>query len=127
MAKPDLKRERRRALIRRHHHRTELDQVLTKNGSPVAIMRPLNPELALRLVAEIPNGTQHEEAQRRFEEIFHVQPYCFMGLAARPNGDGKIYLLDPRTGKRIGTVQPGDSFVDYEAMQRYGERIDPPV
>lgn len=36
------------------------------------------------------------------------------------------WILDPKTGKRIGRVCPGDSFVDYVLMQEHAERIPDP-
>jgi hypothetical protein len=99
---------------------------LTKYGKTLAVIRPLDPALALRLVSEIPEGTPHEEAEKRFDAILEAQPYRFIGLAAKPNGGGPPFILHPRTLDRIDCVNPGDSFVDYDAMQQNAERIPEP-
>ncbi len=125
--------EARRLLKRlRQRHRPRQqpkDEVMMKGGSKMAILRPLDPALALRMVDEIPNGLAHEEADKRFNAILDAQPYRFIGMAKKPApGDqGAGIILEPATLKRIGTMQPGDSFVDYDVMQRHGVRVPDPT
>jgi hypothetical protein len=123
-------RRRQKRFRREHrHHAAPADVLMTRNGKRMAIIRPLDPDLALRLVNEIPNGTPHEEAEKRFNAVLDAQPYKFIGMATKPQpGDlGPPYILHPQTGKRIDRVQPGDSFVDYDAMQQHAERIPDPT
>lgn len=118
----DARRARKR-FERKHRHST-LDQVMVKGGKQMAIIRPLDPALALRLVSEIPEGTPHEESKERFDRILDAQPYRFMGLASKPV-EGMVWILHPQTLKRTGKVEPGDSFVDHDVMQREAVRIPP--
>jgi hypothetical protein len=121
MNHPNPKRARKR-FEREHRSRTGRDEVLMRNGKEMAIIRPLDPALALRLVGEIPNGTPHEESKRAFDAILDAQPYRFIGMATKGG-----YIIHPQTGARIGKLQPGDSFVDYDQMQKYAERIPDPT
>jgi hypothetical protein len=129
----ESRRAQKRFQRRHRHHQTAADVasevVMTRDGKLMAVIRPLDPALALRLVSEIPNGTSHEEAEQRFIEILGAQPYRFIGMASRrgPGDTGPLYILEPKTGERIDRVQPGDSFVDYDAMPLHFEKISDPM
>lgn len=123
MSENERRRKRFDREHRRPHHHSPAYEVITTEGKALAIIRPLDPALALKLVDEIPKGIPHEEAERRFHAILETQPYRFMGLAARATGGGAPAILDPKTLKRIGTIEPGDSFVDYETAKENAERI----
>ena len=114
---------------REHRHRTPppADTLMLHDGKRMAIIRPLDPALALRLVSEIADGTPHEESIRRFDDILTAQPYRFIGLAAHPQGNSPPWILHPETRKRIGKVEPGDSFVDYDTMAQGFVKIDDPT
>jgi hypothetical protein len=81
------------------------ESFLFKNGTPVAILRPKDPERKLAGVAKIKDGTPHGIADRMFNELLGEQPHLFVGYAGR---GGEI--LDAH-GKPIDTLKPGDSFV----------------
>lgn len=124
--KPAARLRKRFRQSHRHSDKTPAYEPMTKDGKRMAILRPLDPTLALTMVNAIPDGTPHEEAERLFNEILEAQPYRFVGIAAKATGDGPPAILHPVTLKPIGRVQAGDSFVDHDEMQRYGQRIPDP-
>jgi hypothetical protein len=92
-------------------------EILLKDGKKVAIIRPENPALALEMVKAIREGTPHKKAQRAFNRMLDAQPYKFMGYAAK----GEPHFLN-EFGQVMGNVEPGDSFVDFDAITRKEQR-----
>lgn len=80
---------------------------LVKDGTWLAVFRPKDPELALKLAEDL-IGTPYEEAKVPFDQILEKQPYQFVGYASRR----KNVILDA-DGKVIGPLKTGDSFVSH--------------
>ena len=79
-----------------------------KYGKKVAVIRPSDPAKALRIAEECLASKDSE----RFDNLpAEVGEYTFVGYLAE-NG---LKVLDDR-GKAVGTLKPGDSFVDPEGL-----------
>lgn len=89
----------------RHQRRAESRsrKFLVRAGELVAVVRPENPRLAMRLAQEAIDA----DDMAQFERILMQQKYTFLGYAARDDGE----ILD---GARrvIGTVADGDSLLN---------------
>ncbi len=85
-------------------------KVLKRDSTVLAVLRPKDPALALKL-AKAALGRKDGEAA--MQEILAAQEYTFVGL---PSEDGKT-LLDPSTYEPIGDIEMGDSFVSWESLQ----------
>jgi hypothetical protein len=83
---------------------------LVKDGHWLAVLRPVDPKLAIKLAHDLIGKQAHEE----FQEILTKQPYQFIGYASRKGID----VLDG-DGKVIDRLRVGDSFA-------HGERFTPP-
>ena len=89
-----------------------------RNGGLVAVIRPADPALALRLTAEwkvrVESGAYPtaEEQEEAFREILEHQPYQFIGL------QGKSDRVLDKAGNRLGKIKPGDSFVSFEQLMQ---------
>ncbi len=86
----------------------------------MAVMRPRDPALALKLTREWQARVKKErlsehEAQEAFNRILQAQDYMFVGINSP---DGEPVLVSPDTGKVIGKLEPGDSFIPYEDLQK---------
>jgi hypothetical protein len=69
---------------------------LIKDGDKLAVMRPKDPQLALRLAQaamEIENDDAREKA---FQDVLNAQPYTFVGLIS----------TDGKPDKKDGTIGP---------------------
>lgn len=92
---------------------------LIKDGAVLAVIRPADPGKAIKrsyeLLAERDAGRITEvELELRFGAMLHEQTYTFEGIAA---ADGKTLLDHNYTPIEGGTLNPGDSFVPYEALK----------
>jgi hypothetical protein len=84
---------------------------LIKDGDKLAVLRPKDPQLALKLAyaaAEIEDDGEREKA---FQAVLTAQPYSFVGLMSMA-GKPEKKLLD-EDGWSIGSLRPGDSFAPY--------------
>lgn len=94
---------------------------LIKDGDKLAVMRPKDPQLALKLAyaaLEIEDKVAQSEA---FQNVLNAQPYSFVGLMSTAGKPDKK-LLD-EDGWAIGTVRPGDSFVPYAQILAHTEAV----
>lgn len=79
----------------------------------MAILRPQDPKLAIRLARKA-------KTSEDFQAILESQEYTYQGAAARladdPNVKHGIAIVDPSTMQKIGDSQPGDSFVGLQEL-----------
>lgn len=92
----------------------DLGVIACEDGKPLAVIRPDNPALAIRLA----NEALAKQDGHAFERILvDVQAsgsrYTFAGWLSKD----RSHVVD-ETGKRIDTLKPGDSFVDSDALQK---------
>lgn len=86
-----------------------------REGAQIAVVRPQDPALALRLAREAKNDDD-------FQKVLQAQRYFFVGLLANRvvGSRAKIVttpvILCPITSKPVGDVLPGDSFVSYPEL-----------
>ncbi|MCU1284452.1 MAG: hypothetical protein JWO13_802 [Acidobacteriales bacterium] len=86
-------------------------QIMMIDGNPIAVLRPENAPLALRLASEmVGKGTAQE-----FKDLLQTQPYVFIGWAI-PGTDRQAFAIADRAGELIDILEPGDSFVDGEMI-----------
>jgi hypothetical protein len=109
-ARKRFNREHRKHL----HHNYE---VLVRGGKRMAILRPFDPVLKMKMVDAIPQGVPGPETDRAWEECLNAQPHRFMGMACK----GQPFILDPVSLKVTGKFEPGDSFIDYDELQKHPE------
>ena len=95
----------------KHAEIAQPDQYVFKDGDLMAILRPRPEAVAekIRLFSEIPAGLPAEAYQAYVSEIMDKFVHRFIGYALK---DGRIADC---SGKLIGIVQPGDSFVHPES------------
>lgn len=85
---------------------------LIKDGHPCAVLRPRDPELALKLVEDAQSKDDATEQQKAFNEVLNAQPYQFRGyLSGGKEGRLHFYVIDAG-GKYVEELQRGDSFVE---------------
>jgi hypothetical protein len=92
-----------------------------QNGDKVAVLRPKDPQLALKLAyaaVEIEDDIAREKA---FQEVLNAQPYSFVGLMSTAGKPDKK-LLD-EDGWAIGSMRPGDSFAPYAQILAHTEAV----
>lgn len=88
---------------------------VVRDGSTMAVVRPQDPALALKL-------TREHKTEEDFREILRAQQYFFIGILANEVGGSrhkinlKPVILCPIRNKPIGEPMPGDSFVSYEEL-----------
>lgn len=85
-----------------------------------AVMRPVDAATALRLTKEWHDRVRRgklsvEDAQAAFNAILASQNYTYVGTTSP---DGEPVLVDPETGLVCGKLEPGDSFIAYEDLQK---------
>ncbi len=83
-------------------------------GDKIAILRPDDPGLAIRLAREAMAIESAEESEKALDAILHAQMYSFAGLVATV-GKPERKLLN-ESGWAIGTCKPGDSMVPYRQI-----------
>lgn len=93
--------------------------MLPDNGTAMAVLRPADPELALKLTVEWSDRVVREKlspaaSQEAFDAILRAQEYTYVG-AVRAGGSD---LVDPETGEPCGVILPGDSLVPYESLTK---------
>lgn len=99
--------------------------IAMRNGERLRVVRPQDPQLALKKVRELQQeeGLERAELEKRFNALLCEQPYTFVGYYAR---DRKS-ILDEK-GWAIGKMRPGDSFVGGEIVKinpaKIGDRIE---
>lgn len=76
------------------------------------VLRPSNPQLAINMAMALKTSQQEglittDEYLRAFHGILTTQDYTFVGFFDREH---KCLIDDD--GKRLGELQPGDSFVE---------------
>ena len=86
-------------------------KVMMKGDRKVAVVRPADPKKAMDRAKALV-GTTDAVA---FQAMLGEQDYRYVGLASECGR----YVLDD-AGQILGDVKPGDSFVDYEALQGCG-------
>jgi len=81
-------------------------------GKRVLVLRPQDPQLAIRLARECveadEKGRTPEESEAAFQAILHAQPYTFIGYLGQAYK--KIVPVLDKDGKQIDEVRAGDSF-----------------
>lgn len=85
-----------------------------KNGRRLAVLRPLDPALALRLVAEaraLPEAAQSDA----FRAVITKQAYRFVGFLS---SSSKPDVLD-KYKRVVGTPEMGDSFVNEDDLATF--------
>ncbi len=117
----DAQRARKRFNREHKKHSHHSHQVMMKNGKRMAILRPFDVELKMKMVDAIPHGVPGPETDRAWEECLNAQPHRFIGLACKPVGSEPPVIIDPVTKKAVGTLQRGDSFVDYDVLLAHPE------
>lgn len=85
---------------------------LIKDGGKLAVLRPNDPQMALRILRDVQLIEDPEAQAVAFQEMLASQPYTFVGLASSVTKGGAARLLD-EDGWAVGTVRPGDSFAPY--------------
>lgn len=88
---------------------------LKKDGIILAVLRPKDPILAVKLGKSILGRKDGEVAM---QEVLAAQEYRFVGLASH---DGK-FLLDPETFVSVGPIVSGDSFVSWDGPNGIKDR-----
>lgn len=89
---------------------TRRHTIRTHTGQPVAIGRPQNADVAVRLASEGPPTPE------RFNLMLRAQQYTFAGFA---DAAGRGLVLD-HDGRKIGKAQAGDAMLygaRFAAMQ----------
>jgi hypothetical protein len=98
-----------------------------KHPELLAVIRPADPEMALaeidRILALQKGGvTPQDEIDRLYQEMLGLQEYTFVGLLDPKQEPGQTpRLLHSVTGEHIGDLNPGDSFVPYDALVKMFE------
>jgi len=85
-----------------------------QNGDKVAVLRPQDPQLALRLAYAALEIEDDAEREKAFQAVLSAQPYSFVGLMSTA-GKPEKRLLD-EDGWSIGSLRPGDSFTPYATI-----------
>ncbi len=103
-------------------------RAIKKAGEYLAVLRPEDPVLALRLASAhvdrvnkaIADGApmSPEAMKKDWNDVLAAQPYRYLGLL----GEGRR-ILD-RHGWSIGKLQRGDAFVAYSEVQRAARAVD---
>ena len=81
----------------------------------MAVVRPRDPQLALRLAHELLReaskapGLSPEEQQRRFNANLRAQEHVFVGLLSG------VRVVD-HEGNDLGETLPGDVYIDYDEL-----------
>lgn len=92
-----------------------------QNGDKVAVLRPKDPQLALKLAYEALEIADDAEREKAFQQVLHAQPYTFVGLMSTA-GKPEKKLLD-EDGWSIGSLRPGDSFAPYEDILTHSNAV----
>lgn len=98
-------------------------QFAMRDGDRIAVLRPDDPQLALRLAQEALDEQEDkspEERERQFQAILEAQPYRFVGCMAT-TGKPHPKLLDAN-GWPVGHVRPGDSFTPWQQVVDAGRK-----
>jgi hypothetical protein len=95
---------------------------LIKDGDKLAVLRPKDPQLAMKLAYAAAEIEDDQEREKAFQAVLTAQPYSFVGLMAvtKPGKPGK--LLD-EGGWAIGSVRPGDSFAPYADIFAHSDAV----
>lgn len=88
-----------------------------KDGHRCAVLRPADPELALKLTREWKARVEAEqlppdEAQAQFSTILGAQEYRFMGFVTKAGRRADV------EGNDLGTLEKGDSLVGEDALEQ---------
>jgi hypothetical protein len=92
-----------------------------KDGDKLAVLRPKDPQLALKLAYAAMEIEDTDAQNKAFQEVLNAQPYSFVGLMSTV-GKPDRKLLD-EDGWAIGKVRPGDSFVPYAQVLAHTEAV----
>lgn len=98
-------------------------QVVKREGHTMAVIRPSDPERAIRRAHEIKNmpvftPEQLAAQDAAFQGMLGEQEYQFVGVQGfDPKNPTASPLLDPDTMEIIGEGQTGDSLISYEAIK----------
>jgi hypothetical protein len=96
-------------------------QFLIKDGDKLAVLRPKDPQLALKLAYAAMEIADDAEREKAFHEVLNAQPYSFVGLMSTAGKPDKK-LLD-EDGWAIGSLRPGDSFAPYKQILAHSEAV----
>lgn len=89
----------------------DLSRCIRREGKLLAILRPSDPERALRRARGKVKAVRGKPGLSALL-CDPKQAYTFIGL---PTTDG--HIVDPLTGENLGRTHAGDSFVDYELLE----------
>ncbi len=87
---------------------TKKHEPVVRDGKMMHVIRPVDPELALRLTKALVGKTTAEGAEEDFNDILDAQPYTYEGLMGREQ-----QVLHPETHEPLGPFLDGDSFVTF--------------
>jgi len=79
-------------------------KIVMRDGLPLMVIRPADPEKAIRIAKEAAEANDAERLANLVDEV-GADTYTFVGYATH----GKRIVDE--SGKPIGETQPGDSFV----------------
>lgn len=82
-----------------------------QNGDKVAVLRPEDPRLALKLTDAALEIEDDDEREKAFRAVLGAQPYSFVGLLSTVGKPEKKLLSED--GWAIGSVRLGDAGVSY--------------
>jgi hypothetical protein len=85
-----------------------------KDGDKIAILRPDDPALAIKMAYATQEIEDDAERERAFKNILRAQPYAFVGLVSTVGKPDRKLLNEH--GWAIGTCKPGDSMVPYRQI-----------
>lgn len=94
------------------------DRFVVRNGQRVAVLRPADQDLALRLKkaweARAAAGEFRDELEQAesYREVLASQPHQFVGLLGK-----KERVLAP-SGDRVDKLRPGDSLYGYDTLMQ---------
>jgi hypothetical protein len=95
-------------------------KVVIKDGHRLAVLRPVDPKVAERVLAEA-EAQIGKGDQAAFDAILNDgENRIFVGVL----GHG-ARALDPETLADLGPLQPGDSFIKYDDLAKMERRTPP--
>jgi hypothetical protein len=87
---------------------------LTMDGLVMAVLRPADPERAIRRAKELASKVS---SRSEFDALLAEQPHTYRGIAGV---DRKVYDED---GAVLEDMRPGDSYAPYEEVRALMEKL----